>query len=157
MAIGQAHAAPASTQSVETLLSVMKVESMMDLIYASTEQTMRQSMLQTIGDRPISAEEQKILDTLPGKFMVIVKKEFTWERMKSQFVQVYSETFDQVEIDALVAFYRSAPGQAYIHKMPTLMQKSMAIAESQMQTLLPKAMALVEEFMAEIRRAKPAE
>ena len=156
MAIGQAHAAPASTESIETLLSLMKTDAMIELIHANTEQTMRQSMKQKMGNKPLSAEEQRILDTLPGMFVAVAKKELTWEMMKPQYVQLYSETFDQEEINALVEFYRSAPGQAYVNKMPMLMQRSMGIAQSQMQRLLPRAMAALEDAMAEAKPAKRA-
>jgi hypothetical protein len=150
----QANAAPASPDSVETLLTVMKTEAMLDAMYTSMEEIMRQSMRQAIGGKPVTPEQQRILDAVPGKFVAVMKSEFTWDKLKSQFVQLYVETFDQEEIDGLLAFYRSAPGQAFIKKMPSVMQKSMVIAQSQMQTLLPKMKAAIEQAVSDAKLAK---
>jgi len=150
----QANAAPASPDSVETLLTVMKTEAMLDSMYTSVEQIMRQSMQQATGGKPITPEQQRFLDAAPGKFVAVMKSELTWDKLKSQFVQLYVETFDQEEIDGLLAFYRSAPGQAFINKMPRVMQKSMVIAQSQMQTLLPKMKAAIEQAVSDAKLAK---
>jgi len=150
----QANAAPASPDSVETLLTVMKTEAMLDSVYASMEQIMRQSMQQAAGGKPMTPEQRRVLDAVPGKFVTVMKSELTWEKLKPQFVQLYLETFDQEEIDGLLAFYRSAAGQAFINKMPTVMQKSMAIAQSQMQTLLPKMKAAIEQAVSDAKLTK---
>jgi len=150
----QANAVPASSDSVETLLTVMKTEAMLDSMYASMEQIMRQSMQQAAGGKPMTPEQRRVLDAVPGKFVTVMKSELTWEKLKPQFVQLYLETFDQEEIDGLLAFYRSAGGQAFINKMPTVMQKSMAIAQSQMQTLLPKMKAAIEQAVSDAKLTK---
>jgi hypothetical protein len=150
----QADAAPPSPDSVETLLTVMKTETMFDSVYASLEQMMRQSMQQRAGGKPMTAEQQRFLDAVPGRFVAVMKSEFTWAKLKPQYVQLYLETFDQEEVDGLLAFYRSAAGQAFINKMPTVMQKSMAIAQSQMQTLLPKMQAAIEQAVSDAKLTK---
>src|SRR5713226_1435804 len=110
----QANAAPASPDSVETLLTVIKTEAMLDSMYASMEQIMRQSMQQAAGGKPMTPEQQRILDAVPGKFVAVMKSELTWDKLKPQYVQLYLETFDQEEIDGLLAFYRrDGPG---VHK-----------------------------------------
>ena len=150
----QANAAPASPDSIETLLTVMKTEAMLDSMYASIEQIMQKSMQQAAGGKPVTPEQRRILDAVPGSFLAVMKSELTWEKLKPQFVQLYLETFDQEEIDGLLAFYRSAPGQAFINKMPTVMQKSMAIGQSQMQTLLPKMKAAIEQAVSDAKLTK---
>ncbi len=150
----QANAAPASPDSVETLLTVMRTEAMLDSIYVTIEQIMRQSMQQAAGGKPMTPEQQRFLDAVPGKFVAVMKSELTWAKLKPQYVQLYLETFDQEEIDGLLAFYRSAAGQAFINKMPTVMQKSMVIAQSQMHTLLPKMKAAIEQAVSDAKLTK---
>jgi uncharacterized protein len=154
--VGQAAAAPASPESVEALLAVTKTESMLDSMYSSVEQIMRQSMQQAALGKTLTQEQQQVIDTVPQKFMVVVRAEFTWDKLKPQFVQLYRETFDQEEIDALVAFYRSTVGQGFINKMPIVLQKSMALSQAQMQTLVPKMKAAIEQAMAEAKLADNA-
>jgi uncharacterized protein len=152
--VAHAGAAPPSAESVETLLAVTKTETMLDAMYASMEQLMRQSMQQTTGGKPRSPQQQRVMDTVPARFSALMRAEMTWEKLKPGYVQLYSETFDQEEIDGLVAFYRSPAGQAFVAKMPTVMQKSVVLGQSQMQTLLPRMKAIIEQASVEAREAK---
>jgi len=155
--VGQTAAAPASTESVEALLTLTKAESTLDAMYASIEQMVRQSMQQQMAlGKTLTPQQRQVIDTMPAKFMAVIRTELTWDKLKSQFVQIYLETFDQEEIDGLVAFYRSTAGQAFVDKMPVLMQKSMAISQSQMQTIFPKMMAVINQALAEAKPAKNA-
>ncbi len=133
-----AQAAPASPESIERLLVLTRVESLLDSIYASTEQMMRQSMRQTLGDRPLSADQQRVVDDLPGRFGKILRQEFNWSTLKPLYVRVYQESFEQSEIDGLIDFYASPTGQAFVAKMPMVMQKSMTLMQEQMRTIMPR-------------------
>lgn len=88
------------------------------------------------------------------KVIAIMKKEVSWDVLRPQYVQVYGETFDQEEIDGLVAFYSSEAGQAFVNRMPALLQKTMTIVQSLMQTLLPKITTANEQALAEAKLAK---
>lgn len=146
-----AHAAPASAESVENLLAATKVEAMMDTLYANMEQMMRQGTKQTVQGMQISPEQQSALDAVPTKFMAVMREEVTWEKLKPLYVQLYRETFEQEEIDGLIAFYASPSGQAFVNKMPVVLQKSMAISQSLMQSLIPKMTAAMKEAMTEAK------
>ncbi len=144
-----ARAEAASEGSIETLLAVTRSEAMLDSMYAQIEGAMKQGMQQAVAGKPLSPEQQRAMDTLPGKFATLLRQEFTWAILKPQFVQLYRETFEQDEVDGLIAFYRSRAGQAFVNKMPLLMQKSMVIGQNQMQLIMPKLQQLVQESMAE--------
>lgn len=148
-----ASAAPASQESVEELLAVTKSEATMDSMYASMEQMMRQGMQQSTRGKTFTPEQQRILDGAPAKFLAVLREEFNWAKMKPMIVQVYRDTFEQEEVDGLVVFYKSAAGRAFIDKMPTVMQKSMALTQSQMQSVTPKLRAAMEQAIAEAKAA----
>ena len=141
----QADAAPASTASVERLLVVTKTESVLDAAQANVQTAMRQSMMQGRGDRPISADEQKAMDATIAKVAALLKDQLSWARMKPEYVRLYVETFDQDEIDGLLAFYQTKAGKAMVNKMPIVVQKSVALTQTQMQNLMPKMMAIMQE------------
>ena len=144
-----AHAAPASRESVENLLVATKAESMMSSVFAGMDQIMRQSMAQAAQGRSLNAEQQRVLDAMPPKFIAIMREEMSWQKMKPQYVQLYVETFEQEEVDGLLAFYASPTGQALLNKMPVVVQKSMALSQSLMQSALPKMQAAIKEALAE--------
>ena len=106
------YALPASPESVETLLAVTKTESLMDSMYANMEQVMRQGMNQSVQGQTVSSEQQRILDAMPTKFVALARQELNWEKLKPLYVQLYLDTFEQDEVDGLIAFYNSRAGQA---------------------------------------------
>lgn len=148
------HAAPASAQSIEELLQLTKAAAMVDSMSASTEQIMREQMRQATQGKPTNAEQQRVQEAMLAKVLPLIREELNWAKLKPSYVQLYQETFEQAEIDGLIAFYRSPTGQAFISKMPVVMQKSMALAQVQMQTLMPKMQAAIEEASAEFKRKK---
>jgi uncharacterized protein len=151
LASSMAWAEPASEASVETLLAITKSEAMVDAVYAQVEGMMKQGMQQTVGDKPLTEEQQRVLDTLPARFAAVLRQEFSWALLKPQYVQLYRDSFDQEEVDGLIAFYRSRAGQAFVTKMPLLMQKSIALSQQQMKILLPKIKAAMDEALAEAK------
>lgn len=150
----QANAAPASRESVEALLEATKSQTTMESAYPAMEQFIRQSMQQAAGATPLTPEQMRIFDAMPARVMVVMRSEFSWEKMKPEFIQLYQGTFDQEEIDGLLVFYRSTAGQAFVNKMPTVMQKTMILTQAQMQRLMPKIKATIEQAAKEARLEK---
>jgi uncharacterized protein len=150
----QAAAAPASAESVETLLALSRVESMMDVMFKHMEQLMLQGMRQGIGERSLTPQQQRAVEQMPAKLMAVLREELNWASLKPQFVQLYVETFEQDEIDGLIAFYRSPAGEAFVNKMPVVMQKSMQISQAQLQQVLPRMRQAVEDAIREVMNAK---
>ncbi len=154
LALGQAQAGPASAESVERLLALTRVESLIDQMYGSVDTMMRQAMRQAAGGRNLSPEQQRVMEQLPSKFVAVMREEFNWALMKPKYVRVYQDVFEQEEIDGLIAFYASPVGQSYVAKLPLATQKSMAMAQDMMRTLMPRMQRAVEEA---VREAKIAE
>lgn len=146
-----AQAVPASQESVETLLAVTRAEALMDSLYSGMDQMMRQSIQQAVQGQSISAEQQRMLDVIPEKFVAVMREEMSWKKMKPQYVQLYRETFEQEEIDGMLAFYASPAGQALINKMPVVMQKSLALSQSLLQSVYPKMKAAMQEAMKDAK------
>lgn len=152
--LGPAQAAPASSESIETLLTVTKSEALTDSVYAQVEQSMRLAMQQGAAGKTLTAEQQQIVDQMSGKLVALMRSELNWTKLKPLYVQLYSENFEQDEIDELIAFYRSKAGQAFVTKMPLVMQKSMDIATTQLQVLMPKIRQLVEQAKKDAKLVK---
>jgi hypothetical protein len=146
-----AHAIPASQESVEKLLAVTKVESTLETMYSGIEQVMRQSMKQAAQGKPLSPEQQRVFDTVPARFVAVMREEMNWQKMKPLYVQLYRETFEQEEVDGLLVFYASPAGRAFVNKMPIVMQKSMALSQSLMQSVIPKMTAAMKDAMTEAK------
>ena len=92
----------------------------MELAYDGAEQTMRQMMQQMLAGKPVSPEQQRFLDAMPSKFVALMRQEFNWATMKPRYVTLYTESFEQDEVDGLIAFYQCPTGQAFLSKMPAV-------------------------------------
>jgi uncharacterized protein len=149
-----ASAAPVSDESIETLLELTHAESLMDTVYGSVEQMIRQGMNQALQGRPLSAEQQSFVDGIPARFTAVMRQDFNWQKMKPVYMQLYRETFDQAEVDGLIAFYRSPAGQSFIAKMPVVMQKSMALVQAQMRSMMPRIQEATAQAMEEAKSLK---
>ncbi len=147
--LGPAVAATPSDKSIETLLQLTKVESMMESLYAGMEQVMQQGMKQAAAGRQLTPAQQRSLDQLPAKFVEAMRQELTWSTLKPQYVQIYKETFTQTEVNDLIRFYRTPSGRSLIDKMPVVMQKSMAVAQGQLQTFIPRVRKAIDDTLRE--------
>lgn len=144
-------AAEPTDASIEKLLIVMKAESLMDSVYGSLEQNMRQAMAQAAAGQQLTDEQKRVLENAPKKFAKVVHEELTWANLKPVYIQVYKESFDQKDIDGLIAFYSSKVGQNYINKMPLAMQKTMAAVQ---QLMVPMMQKMGDAMKAAVEEAK---
>jgi hypothetical protein len=119
-------------------------------MYGPLEKMMRQIMVSSLNGRQLSESEQTKMDNTIAKVLTLVKKEYSFDVLKPQYIQIYSEVFDQTEIDGLISFYSSPIGKTFVTKMPILMEKSMAVSQAQLQSYLPKLSKIVEEEAGKI-------
>lgn len=144
-------AAPASAESVDLLLEVTRTRALLDQAYLSVEQTIRQRMEQAAAGRSLSEEQRRLLDTASARLADLMRSELSWDKLKPIYAAVYQETFDQDEIDGLIAFYRTPVGRSFVEKMPAVMQRSMAVMQVQMREMLPKIRQAMEEVLREAK------
>jgi len=141
----EATAAPPTEVSVERLLDLMNARATIEQSYAQTERMMRGMAQQSIGSRPLTDAEVRSLDSTVSKTVALMKSEMSWEKLKPEFVRLYVNTFTEEELNSLIEFYGSPTGQAFIRKMPAIIQGSMEISQSQMKRLMPQMMKIVQE------------
>lgn len=159
LAAAPAWAEPASTESVQKMMRVMKVESQYDSALGSTLQMMRDQMVNSIPKHAnISAEQrtqieaviqnawQKYQERLAGD-AELRKAVFTL------FQQLAQKHYTQQEVDALIGFYDSPLGQSILDKQGMMIgeftQSVPAILDTRIQSM---AREIRREMEAEIRR-----
>jgi hypothetical protein len=131
-------AATPSDGSIEELLAVTKVQDLVDSTFLTVERQLRQAIQQAVAGKDVSADQQRTLNGSMQKFVASMRAEFNWDVVRPMYVQAYKETFDQAEIDGMVAFYKTPAGQAYATKLPQLSQKMTAAAQSRLQPILQR-------------------
>jgi hypothetical protein len=146
-----AAAQQASDATVERLMKVTRAEALMQTLMAGMEQIMGVAMKEATKDHPLSPEQQRKFDAMTVKIREAMREEMSWERLKARYATLYKETFTEEEIQGLITFYESPPGQALLAKMPALMTKSIALSQEQMKSMLPRLKAAVEEAVVQAK------
>jgi uncharacterized protein len=144
-------AALPSTASVEHLLALTGSQKMLDGVYQQMDGFMRSTMNQELAKNPklTSADREKIqknTDAFAKKLTDIYREELSWAKLEKMYVQIYSETFSQEEVDALIAFYESPAGKTYVEKMPLVLQKAMGEMQQLIGPIMEKVRASTQEF-----------
>ena len=145
VAVACSHAAPAKPEAVESLLDVLQLQATVESAVRGLEQQLRQSIRQSYASRPLTEEQRKTLEPLPDRAAAALREEMAWSVLKPQYVKVYQDTFEQEEVEALVTFFRTPAGQAYVKKSGALQQKVGAVNQAQLQKAQARARQLVEQ------------
>ncbi|MEK8034912.1 DUF2059 domain-containing protein [Ideonella sp. DXS29W] len=145
------NAAPASVESVETLLVLTKAQELVDSANSNVESSIRQGMLAAVGGTELNAEQKELLEALPPKLVAAIQPEFSWQVLKPDFARLYSESFSQEEVDGMIQFYKSPLGQALIAKMPSVLNRSMQLTQARLGAAMPNLQAAVAAAIAEVK------
>lgn len=103
----------------------------------------------------IQEADKPKLEKYSARFDAILKEEMSWEKVKTQYLDLYTSVFTEEEIKGLVDFYKSDLGKKFTAKMPELMQKNMNVARTYMQGVVPKLEELTEEMRVDFEGASP--
>ena len=139
----------------EQLLNAMNMDGVMEKSFEVVKKQMPAFMEQAVkaqGEK-IPPEILELQKELMEKVMKLVSDELSWEKLKTDFIPLYADTFTEEELKGLLDFYRSPVGQSFSRKQPELMQKSMEISQKMMMKIMPEIQKLVEELE---RKAKDA-
>lgn len=137
------HAAPASRESVEALFSLMNMDQTITQSFDKMQAMTQQSLANLPKTRSMTPEQRAQFDAGRTRVDALMREEMTWAKLEPEFVQIYSATFTQEEIDGQLAFYRTPAGKAVIAKTPQLSERSMTAVQAHMQVLMPR----IEETM----------
>lgn len=123
---------------VDQLLTVMNIEQqqkqMMDQM---SQMVIGQIKEQMTKQGNVSPAEMAKMEDRQKRLFALIADRTSWEHMKPVYVKAYSDTFNETEIDGILAFYKSPAGKAMIDKQPALNGKIMESVQAQMADLMP--------------------
>ena len=159
LAAAPAWAEPASAESVQKMMRVMKMESEFDNSISSIFQMMRDQMVNSIPKHAnISTEQRVQIETVMRNAWQKYQERLTSDAelrasVFARFQQLVQKHYTQQEVDALIGFYDSPLGQSILDKQGVMlgefMQSVPAIVDVKLQSM---ARETAREMEAEIRR-----
>ncbi len=93
---------------------------------------------------------------LQDRVFALLSSRLDWQKMKPQFVQVYSDSFTLDELNGMDSFYKSSAGHAFLEKMPGVLQKWGQASQQQVGNVGPEIQKMMNEFMADIKKRSAA-
>jgi len=95
-------------------------------------------------------QTSNVASNIQSKIQEMIFNELSWDKMKSEYVKLFTDVYTIDELRGIAQFYKSPIGQSLIKKQPIIFQKSMMISQSKMQNLIPKLKKMTEEFAESI-------
>ena len=140
-------------QLAEEFLTVNKVKDQVDMVYAKVEGIIV-SQIEVI-DIPEEREKNQL--AMQKIARDLLSEGLSWDALKEEYIQLYTESFTEEELQGIIDFSKSPLGQKMAEKSPILMQKSMEIGRQHAQQLMPQVQAAIQEYMKENIKQEKAE
>ena len=143
----QAPAGQASQARIDQLLQVMRARDTVEEMLPQMEQMQKQVMAQAIGRRQLTAEQQASMERVRQIMNRRMRDALAWDKLEPLYRDIYAKSFNDEDMDAMIAFYGSPPGQRVLDKMPGLTQNTMSAIQ---QMLVPLMQDMERDIDAEL-------
>jgi uncharacterized protein len=109
---------------------------------------------QQVESRNPSTENQAKLTDFNKKVTDMVNAQFNWTVVGPQIVDLYAKAFTEDELSAIVTFYKSPAGTAFLAKAPDINQQLQQIVQPKLATLQTQVRDAFAEYQKSV--APPA-
>jgi uncharacterized protein len=142
---------PPSEESIKQLLELAQTQKLIDSVMAQMDELMKQAIYQATQGREIPPTVQKNIDKRQAEIVGLMKEVLNWKKLEPMYVRVYQKTFSQQEVDGMISFYKTPPGQAVVAKMPAAMQNTMNEIQQMMGPVMEKLQRMQQDVVAEMK------
>ena len=112
---------------------------------------MNSTMQAATRGQTMTPERQAVLDRMSAKMSALISDSLNWSDLLPLYLRAYRDSFTQDEIDGLIKFYKSAAGQAYVKKLPLVLQNIMREMPEMMKPMQERMMAIQKESLQELK------
>lgn len=133
--------------AAEELLKLKKTDQIMRPLFEQMGSLMEQQF-KLMG---VPENQRPTLIKYTDKLLSLLEEQFGWEKIKNDYITVYTETFTEDELKAISAFYKTPVGQMYIEKMPVLMKHSMEISQKNMPGFIKSMQQIRAKMLQEMK------
>jgi hypothetical protein len=150
-AAAAANNAPASDASIREMLELTNAQQMITGMKGQMTAMMNSAMQNALQGQSVTPERQAVLDRMATKMSAVVTDMLNWDNLVPIYMRTYRDSFSQDEIDGAIKFYKSPAGQAYVKKLPLVMQNVMREMQGFMKPAQEKMLAIQRESMQELK------
>ena len=129
----------------QELVTILHSDRMVTQISGAILKQVSDAAKQVTGSNP-TPENQTKLTEFNKKATDLVNAELSWDVMGPQIVNIYAKVFSEDELTAIVNFYKSPAGTAFLAKAPDVNQQLQQLAQPKLATLQTQLRAAFDEF-----------
>ena len=137
--------------SIKQLLEVAQTHKLVDSVIAQMNSLMLQAIAQATKGQQVSPKIQKDIDRRRDETVSLMKELLDWKKLEPMYVRIYQKSFNQQEIDSLIAMYKSPTGQMLLNKMPIVLQNSMNEMQQMMQPVMQRIQRMQRDVIAQMQ------
>ncbi|MDE2427844.1 MAG: DUF2059 domain-containing protein [Burkholderiales bacterium] len=152
-----AQAAAPTEASIKEIFVLTNTQGMLKNIDAQLVPIRKKMFEEATKNTPQTQEREQAIDRFLKKTDSILKETINWDVLEPKFVDIYSQSLSQEEVDGIIAFYKSPAGQAFIKKMPVLTHNSLVMRQKMMVPMMQKMQIAVKELQEEMDKINHAE
>jgi len=131
---------------VQEMLDLQHLDRTMDQIMKVLETQATAATNAKLNGRHATPEQKARIDAFQKQLFDYIGSQVSWESMRSDYIDLYAQTFTEDEIDGMLTFYKSPAGAAMIAKTPELAAKAGLLGAKRMLTLKPEIQKMVDDF-----------
>jgi hypothetical protein len=150
-AAAAANNAPASEASIRQMLELTNAQQIIAGMKGQMSTMMNMAMQNATQGQTLTPERQAIIDRMAAKMSAVLTDMLNWDDLLPVYLRTYRDSFTQDEIDGAIKFYKSAAGQAYVKKMPLVLQNVMREMQVFVKPTQDKILAIQKEAIQELR------
>lgn len=129
----------------QELIGILHSERMITQLTSNLVKQVNDAAEQVTGPSP-TAESKARLDEFEKKVSGMFDQQLGWSVMGPQIVNVYATTFTEDELTAIVNFYKSPAGSAFLTKTPEINTQLNQLAQPKLAALQTEVRQAFEEF-----------
>ena len=146
--------APPSEASIKQLLEVTKAKKLLESMMTQMDGLMKNAMAQATQGQQLSDSDQKEIDQVQAEITTEMKKVLDWNKLEPMYVRVYQKSFNQQEVDGMIAFYKTPTGEAVLNKMPLVLQNTLVEMQQMMKPMMQHLQQKQQEIAAKVQAKK---
>ncbi|MCE7032245.1 DUF2059 domain-containing protein [Lysobacter sp. GX 14042] len=130
-----AHAAEPAAADVDRLMDAMRMQQSLDAMWPQIG-AMQARMIDQLYEGEPDAEAEAEFRAAAERSTARLRDAMSWDKVRPLYREIYQQTFDAADVQAMTEFYASPTGQRVLDKTPQLMANTMAAAQQLMMPLL---------------------
>ena len=151
------NSAPPTQESIRELLKVTDARNVLDSMWVQMDGYIKAMQKQAQPAGQLSPKAQAIVDRGTARMMDAVKSTLNWETLEPIYIRVYHSSLTQDELNGMLQFYKTPPGQAMVKKLPVIIRSIMGEMPVVMKPAMEKMQAIQRDMIQQLKDEAAAE